>query len=305
MKDKTKHSKNFINITGQVFNKLTIVSFSHVQNNKYYWLCKCECGNNKIVRSDSLKDGSVKSCGCLQHVRVKKIVASLLPKRIMTWHGYGNKTHRKKGYSSWIAMKARCLNPNHEAYNNYGGRGITIDPRWLGKDGFVNFLADMGERPSIRHSLDRYPDVNGNYCKENCRWATWEQQGIAKRTSPVTENFKKHEWQKKKLYAFIHSFIKSFRLGFNRDTPLFVEHIGISFPGFRSYIESLWLPGMTWDNYGKGPGKWQFDHILPCNTFDLSKEEDRKKCFFWKNMQPMWWEDHKKKSKRVNDYVIA
>lgn len=87
-------------------------------------------------------------------------------------HGH-RKTNRKRSatYLSWVAMKQRCLNPNHESYSEYGGRGITIDESWYQ---FENFLFDMGIRPRGK-SLDR-ENVNGNYCKDNCRWATAKMQ---------------------------------------------------------------------------------------------------------------------------------
>jgi hypothetical protein len=81
--------------------------------------------------------------------------------------------HRKRPeYGSWRAMKDRCLNPRHSAYDRYGGRGVTICERWLT---FANFFADMGPRPTPEHSLDRV-DANGNYEPENCRWATDAEQ---------------------------------------------------------------------------------------------------------------------------------
>lgn len=289
---KKRINKGFIkNLTDQIFGRLTIIKFAYTKNHKAYWLVRCTCGNEKIALGESLKNGHTQSCGCLRLESVTK-------------HGQHTPKNRKNGYTSWIAMKTRCLNPKYDSYKNYGGRGITIDPRWLDKEhGFENFFVDMGPRPSLDHSLDRV-DVDGNYCKSNCRWATWEEQGLAKRTTPHSKNLIEHKKWKTKLYGILNKFMESRRFGFIRDTPLFIEHIGISFPNFRMHIESLWTIGMNWNNYGSGFGKWQFDHIQPCNTFDLSNEKDRKVCFHFSNIQPMWFEDHRKKSKRVNDYVL-
>jgi len=82
--------------------------------------------------------------------------------------------------SSWKAMVGRCNNINDPSYHNYGGRGIRVCDRWLGDDGFANFIKDIGERPSADYSIDRL-DVNDNYCPENCRWASHTQQMINRR----------------------------------------------------------------------------------------------------------------------------
>lgn len=84
-------------------------------------------------------------------------------------HGHNQKTSAT--YRSWVAMRARCLNPQSTSFKYYSGRGITVDPRW---DCFENFLEDMGPRP-IGMTLDRKENDRG-YCKENCRWATQDQQ---------------------------------------------------------------------------------------------------------------------------------
>lgn len=81
---------------------------------------------------------------------------------------------RKLTYSSWDGMKGRCLNPKTNGFDRYGGKGITICNRWL--HSFEDFIADMGYRPSKNHSIDRYPNRNGNYEPGNCRWATREEQ---------------------------------------------------------------------------------------------------------------------------------
>jgi len=99
--------------------------------------------------------------------------------RVHKDRGRRNRTHghtaggRTPTYLSWMAMKARCLNPNHMHYDRYGGSGITICDRWL--NSYPAFLEDMGERPEGL-SIDRYPDPYGDYEPENCRWATAKEQ---------------------------------------------------------------------------------------------------------------------------------
>lgn len=169
----------------KVYGRLTILGESFRKEvgkqgqNYTYVECRCECGTVVTVNYSRLKNGKTKSCGCMQK--------ELASKRLTT-HGCTKHKQETREYRTWMNMLDRCRNSNHYAYCNYGGRGIKVCERWLGKTGFQNFLEDMGSRPSSAHSLDRI-DNNGHYCPENCRWATKKEQGNNQRTNRLITAF--------------------------------------------------------------------------------------------------------------------
>lgn len=164
-----------IDRTGQVFGHLTVIKLvppiRGKKDNKK-WLCRCECGVEKIIRVDHLVSGETISCGC------KKL--SLLKEKSTT-HGLSQNNDYKSEYLVWVGMKRRCFNKDYKKFIDYGGRGITVCERWTGSKGFLNFINDMGKKPTPKHSLDRWPNNDGNYEPGNCRWATIDEQNRNKR----------------------------------------------------------------------------------------------------------------------------
>jgi hypothetical protein len=160
--------------TGQRFGRLLVVSKTSERNSSgnVIWNCVCDCGIGVAVSGSALQQKTTQSCGCLfiDTARGK----GLLKRK----HGLAN----TRIYGVWSNMKNRCYNPSYPKYKNWGGRGIRVCESWLD---FSNFYADMGDAP-VGMSIDRI-DVNGDYCKENCRWATQKEQQNNRRNNVLNK----------------------------------------------------------------------------------------------------------------------
>lgn len=167
-------------ITGQKFGKLTTVKFNHRKernggNFRYYWLFKCECGKETVADISKVKAGLTTSCGCY----LKKL-QNEMGNRFRT-HGMSH----QKFYNTYYRIISRCEYPKNNRYSIYGGRGIKN--LWQSFEDFRNdmyesYLDHINQFGVKNTSIDRI-NVNGNYCKENCRWATNKEQALNKRNS--------------------------------------------------------------------------------------------------------------------------
>ena len=161
-------------LTGKRFGRLIVTGRAPNRNHMVLWYCVCDCGSERTNYSQCLKQGRIRSCGCLS--------ADMTGDRFRK-HG----AHGSPEYRIWNSMRQRCGNPNNDHYAAYGGRGITVCKRWTK---FENFFADMGKRPE-GCSIDRIRN-SGNYSPSNCRWATRKQQQRNRRTNRIVAFREEH-----------------------------------------------------------------------------------------------------------------
>lgn len=164
---------NFIDLTGQKFNRLTVIDRAPNKTKGTMWNCLCDCKSTSVVSAGNLKNGHTTSCGCFREETTGNL----------------NRSHNMSfspEHNALAEMKRRCTKKDRDTWDRYGGRGITVCDRWLGRDGLIHFVEDMGYKPSRKHSIGRR-DNDGNYTPENCHWETQKQQmNNMSRNHPIT-----------------------------------------------------------------------------------------------------------------------
>ena len=159
-------------MVGEKFNKLEVLERSGSdKNRKALWLCRCSCGNYTTVRTQDLKTGCIKSCGCQSNAKK---------------HSDINKhNHYKNLYKVWCGMLSRCGNEKDTSYRYYGFKGIIVEPEWLEFRNFFNWSIQNGYKQGLQ--IDR-KNPTKNYCSENCRWiSTQENCSLARKGKRIIE----------------------------------------------------------------------------------------------------------------------
>lgn len=163
---------NYIDLTGKKIGRLLVIERTRIERTKKYYICRCECGKEKIIKQEDLMSGLKKDCGCISAKPRSKHIGE-----ITRTHG----DSKTRLYHIWHGMKRRCNAKTCKAYKNYGGRGIKMYDEWNSDyTSFKNWALAHGYKDNL--TIERL-DVNGNYSPDNCTWITKHDQGLNKRNT--------------------------------------------------------------------------------------------------------------------------
>lgn len=201
-------------LTGKRFGRLKVIRYDHSDKNRNaVFLCKCDCGNEKMIMGRRLitRTKPTRSCGCLQKEKAKQHLSDL-EKMGLVKHNQ-RRTHgmsKKHIYKVWINMRKRCFNKNHEHYKYYGYKGIKVCDEWNNSfESFYKWALSNGYEKNL--TIERI-DVNKDYCPENCTWISQKKQ-IRNRTNTV---FIKHNGTTKPMIEWCEIYGVNYKIAHQR-----------------------------------------------------------------------------------------